>query len=212
MRLFYKWFKKLIAIFFFLFFLSLATVVVFAKFQRLPEKVDAGIILGAAINSPALYNRTMHGLNFLETGKFKTLVLSGGKISDSDISEAGYMRKVILKNLSDRPPLTPSFDKLRTGSLKGGGYDKLILEESSRNTFENIRNSKEKIPDAQSVVLVSDEYHLARASLLAWRLGFKQVYWSAPESSFYPKIEIYFHYFREAVALLAYLPRFLFGS
>jgi uncharacterized SAM-binding protein YcdF (DUF218 family) len=174
--------------------MSLCTVIGFAKWQREPNNVEAGIILGAAINTPALYNRSIHGLKLLETGKVQILVLSGGRISDRDISEAGYMKKVILKNNNNKEE-----------SLK------LILEESSRNTFENIRNSKEKIANKKSVVVISDEYHLARASLLAWRMGFKQVYWSAPESSFYPKKELYFHYFREVVALVVYIPKFIFN-
>jgi uncharacterized SAM-binding protein YcdF (DUF218 family) len=184
------------------FVVSLSLVIGFAKFQKLPNTADAGIILGAAINSPALYNRSLQGLKLYEEGKVKVLVLSGGRISDKDISEASYIQKVILKNADA---------KFLAIYAKSGATTPLILEESSRNTYENIRNSKVKIPKAKSVVVVSDEYHLARASFLAWRAGFEKVYWTSPNSFFYPRGELYFHYVREAVALIFYIPKFILG-
>lgn len=198
MKKLFKIFGWLLAIIFFLFLGSFSLVLFFSKNHSLPEKADVAIILGAAINTPALYNRSLEGLEIYEQGKVSKLVLSGGRVSDKDVSEAGYMEKVILKNASN--------SKLKTKISKD-----FILEESSRNTYENIRNSKEKVPQAKSVVLISDEYHLARASLLAWRMGFDQVYWSSPNSGFYPKKQLYFHYLRETVAILAYLPKFLKG-
>lgn len=181
-----------------IFVMSLCAVIGFAKWQRVPQNADVGIIFGAAINTPALYNRSLKGLELFEQGRVKILVLSGGRISDKDISEAGYMQKVIMKNYNNHD------DNNKDKKMK------LILEESSRNTYENIKNSRVKIPNTKSVVIVSDEYHLARASLLAWRLGFRQVFWSAPNSYFYSKKELYFHYLREAVALIAYMPKFIF--
>ena len=59
------------------------------------KDADAIIVLGAAINTPALKNRTLKGLELYEDGKSDLMVLSGGKIADSDISEAEFMAKVI---------------------------------------------------------------------------------------------------------------------
>lgn len=181
-----------------IFFLSFITVCFFSIYEKPILKADSAIILGAAINTPALYNRSLEGLRLYEAGKTEVLVLSGGRISDKDISEAGYMKKVILKN-SD--PSTSSGSKI---------IQRIILEENSHTTFENIENSKKLIPNAKSVIIVSDKYHLARGVLIAKRLGFSSVYWSAPDSGYYPKEELYYHYFRESIALLAYIPKFLF--
>jgi uncharacterized SAM-binding protein YcdF (DUF218 family) len=157
---------------------------------NIPENTDAIIILGAAINTPALYNRSIEGLRLYEQGKGKVLVLSGGRISDKDISEAQYMEKVIKKNAKTTPPM--------------------VLEEESHSTFENIRNSRSKIGEAKSVIIVSDTFHVARGFLMAKAAGFADVYWSSPEPSYYKKGELGFYYFRELAAMLAYIPKFLF--
>lgn len=153
------------------------------------------IILGAAINTPALRNRTLEGLQLYEQGKVDTLILSGGKIADADISEAEYMEKVIKKNTKTQVDY--------------------ILEDQSHNTYENIRNSKAKILEAggttDSVIIVSDAFHIARAFLVAKRAGFDDVYWSAPNSDIYPKEELRFYYVREFAAMINYLPKFIFG-
>lgn len=155
------------------------------------EHVDAIIILGAAINTPALSNRTKEGLKIYEQGKADVMVLSGGKIADEDISEAQYMEKVIKKN---------SREKVN-----------YILEEQSHNTYDNIKNSKAKLGDKDSVIVVSDAFHLARAVLMAKRAGFETVYWSAPSSGYYRRPELRFYYFRELIAMLNYIPKFISG-
>lgn len=161
------------------------------------EQADVAIILGAAINTPALTNRTIEGIRLAEAGRVDLLVLSGGKISDSDISEAEFMQKVI-KRFSD------------------GVEINYILEEESGTTYENIRNSKALLQERgieanASVVIVSDEYHLARGVLLAKRAGFDKVYWTAPEPSYYSRENLRFYYFREFMAMLNYIPKFIFG-
>lgn len=155
------------------------------------KHADAIIVLGAAINTPALTNRTKEGLEIYEQGKADVMVLSGGKISDSDISEAQFMEKIIAKN-SD-------------------GEVNYILEDQSHNTYDNIKNSKAKLEGKTSVIVVSDAFHLARAVLMAKRAGFDDVYWSAPSSGYYSRPELRFYYFREFVAMINYLPKFIFG-
>ncbi len=154
-------------------------------------KVDAIIVLGAAINTPSLNNRSLEGLRLYKEGKADVIVVSGGRVSDDDISEAGYMQKIINKNSSTTVPI--------------------ILEDQSGDTYENIKNSKAKISDAQSVIIVSDSFHLARAVLMAKREGFNHVYWSSPKPYYYDKNQLGFYYFREIVAIIDYIPKFIFG-
>ncbi len=85
--------------------LSLLIVLTFSFYRPTIPKTDAAIVLGAAINTPTLYNRTLEGLKMYEQGKTGVLVLSGGRISDQDISEAGYMQKVIKKNQDENVPV-----------------------------------------------------------------------------------------------------------
>ncbi len=155
------------------------------------KHADAVIILGAAINTPALTNRTKEALELYEQGKADVMVLSGGKIADADISEAEFMEKVIKKNAN--------------------GEVNYILEEESHSTYDNINNSKAKLEGKSSVIVVSDAFHLARAVLMAKRAGFEDVYWSAPSSGYYRRDELRFYYLREFVAMINYLPKFIFG-
>lgn len=155
------------------------------------KHADAIIILGAAINTPALTNRTKEGLELYEEGKADVMVLSGGKIADADISEAQFMEKVIKKN-----------------AQRDVNY---ILEEESHSTYDNINNSKAKLGDKESVIIVSDAFHLARAFLMAKRAGFETVYWSAPSSGYYKRDELRFYYLREFAAMFNYLPKFISG-
>lgn len=164
----------------------------FAHWRPPIGHADSVIVLGAAINTPALYNRTKTGLDLYEQGKADVMVLSGGKIADSDISEAQYMAKVVQQN-SD-------------------GDDQYILEDQSHNTYENIKNSKAKLGDkTNSVIIVSDEFHLARAVMLAKREGFKKVYWDSPKPTYYDNSDLRFYYFRDFVAIINYIPHFIFG-
>ena len=171
------------------FLASLLFVIIFGQTKPGIPKTDAVIILGAAINTPALYNRSLEGLSIYESGKADLIILSGGRVSDKDISEAGYMKKVIYRHASGTLPI--------------------ILEEQSHSTFENLENAKILAPQVKSLVVVSDRFHLARGVLVAKAAGFKPVYWSAPDQSYYPLNELAFYYVREAVALISYLPRLI---
>lgn len=171
--------------------LDIAFVFGMAHYRRNIPKTDAVIILGAAINTPALYNRTLEGLHLYQQGKAGVLVLSGGKISSADISEAQYMEKVVKAN-----------------SAQPVNY---IIEDQSHTTYENIRNSKAKLEGKSSIVIVSDQFHLARAVLIAKREGFNHVYWSAPQPDYYNNGDLRYYYTRELVAMLAYLPKLIGG-
>ena len=169
--------------------LDAGAVFLFATARPEIKKADAIIILGAAINSPALQNRTTTALGLYRDGKAPVMVLSGGRISDEDISEAGYMKKVIIK--------------------AGEPVPNLIIEEQSGNTFENFKNSRKKIPEAKSIIIVSDKYHLARSVFLALRNGFYPVYWTSPDGHYYSKDDWQYYYMREFIAILGYIPKFI---
>ncbi len=171
--------------------LDFATILILPQWHREIPPTDAVIILGAAINTPALYNRTLKGLELYEQGKAGIMVLSGGKISDSDISEAEYMERVIHSRAAERA--------------------EYVLEDQSHSTYDNITHSREKLPNTKSVIIVSDEFHLARAVIMAKRVGFEKVYWASPNPTYYSKPELRFYYVREFVAMLNYIPKFIKG-
>ncbi len=153
------------------------------------KKADAIIIMGAAINTPAIYNRTLEGLKLYEAGDAPVLILSGGRISSRYISEAQNMQRILDQNTTH--PL------------------KLILDEEAGSTYENIKNAREELPEAESIIIVSDSYHLARSVVMAKSLGFKKVYYSSPDSSYYKPSELLFYFAREMAGMVAYVPKFV---
>lgn len=187
----FKLVKFLIIILVAILILDAAIVFGFSKIQPQPKQADAIIVLGAAINSPKLYNRSLMGLKLYEQGLAPILVLSGGRVSTEDISEATYMQRVMQQRASK--PLN------------------VILEENSHSTFENLKNSKEKKPDAKSIIIVSDSYHLGRAVVTAKALGYEKVYWQGSEGPERNAKEMSYHYIREILAMINYIPKFLFN-
>lgn len=191
MHKFWKIYKAIAVVAFSLLLLDLAVVGFFGIYRPQVKPADAIVVLGAAINTPALYNRSLQGLKLYQEGDAKVMVLSGGRISNKDISEAGYMQKVI--------------------ESKATGPVPLILEEDSHSTYDNLKNTKAKIGSNRSLIIVSDEYHLARAVIMAKREGFGPVYWSSPKPVYYKNSELAFYYLRELAAMLAYIPKFIMG-
>jgi len=170
---------------------DLAVIVFFSVYRPVMQKADAIIVLGAAINTPALYNRTLEGLKLYNQGDSNVMVLSGGVDYPKSIPEAVYMQNVILQNASTVPDL--------------------VLDENAHSTYENLKNTRDKIGTRKSIIIVSDSFHLARAVLLAKRLGFGPVYWSSPSPGYYSADELAYYYLREVLAMIDYIPKFIFG-
>ena len=118
------------------------------------------LILGAGVNgtvpSLSLYNRLTAARDYLETYPETRAILSGGQGPGEEITEAECMRRWL--------------------ESAGIAPERLILEEESSSTYENITNSLALIEslgeDPQGrLAIVSSEYHLYRAKLLAKELG-----------------------------------------
>jgi uncharacterized SAM-binding protein YcdF (DUF218 family) len=153
-------------------------------------EADVIVVLGAAINSRAVFNRTIKGLRMYEADKGRQLVLAGGKTSKADETESHYMGRVVVANAVEPP--------------------RFILEQASQNTWENLHYTRRLVPDAQSVLIISDTFHLPRAVLVAKKAGFTEVYWDSPDQYYYSSDDLRWYYFREMVALLDYMPRLVF--
>jgi uncharacterized SAM-binding protein YcdF (DUF218 family) len=183
---------KYLAIIIFSILLADVIIVIFFSIYRPPvKKADAIVVLGAAINTKEIYYRSLQGLKLYQAGDAPVIVLSGGQDFPKAPTEAEYMEKVINAN--------------STTSVA------LILENQSHSTYDNIKNTKNIIGPDKSIIIVSDGYHLARAVVMAEREGFKVVYWSSPNPSYYKPSELAFYYGREFLAMISYIPKFIFG-
>lgn len=177
-----------------MFLADLLGVVGFSIFHpAVPPKVDAVVILGAKVGTPALEHRALEGLQYYQQGKANTLVLSGGQGQGESTTEAQAMEKVISTHVAKTHSKMP----------------RLILETKSTDTFQNLTNSKRLIPNAKAVVIVSDCYHLERAVAIAKHTGFGKVYWNSPKPTYYANLDLAHYYVREAIAMIVYAPRLI---
>lgn len=174
---------------------SLAYVMSFSLNKSIPEHADAALILGAKVNldetpSDPLYNRTMTAVNLYKAGKIDYILGTGG-VGLGKSPEAEVAKKVAVK--------------------EGVPQEKFLLEKSSHNTYaslEGIKNIAEQ-NNIKSVIVISDQYHVARGVLFARHFGFKPVYWDYPKITYYEKKDIARNYLREAAAIIAYAPKLL---
>lgn len=135
-----------------------ALVLILAGFDgdaRFP--VDCGLVFGAAISGrntagPAIVRRVDGAAALWKEGQIATLILSGGKGDSWRLSEAAVMRQQAIRD--------------------GVDGRSILTEDSARSTKENLENSRFLIEKhCQTVVAISDQYHLARIRLLAKRAG-----------------------------------------
>lgn len=119
--------------------------------------VDTVIVLGAGVNgttpSMALQTRINAAVGYLAAHPETTAILSGGQGPGENITEAQSM-----------------FNAL---TALGIDPDRLILEEASTNTRENLENSLALLPDVHhsTVVIVTNDFHMARVRLLLSTYG-----------------------------------------
>lgn len=160
---------------------------------------DCLLVFGAAVwgregVSPAIERRTATAARVArESWNIKRIVLSGGKGSASQASEASVMRKVAM--------------------LEGVDPEHIFLEEASTSTVENLALSKPLLESAgcQSVVGISDRIHLYRIRYLAGLQDFGTLATFPADSNPSPKTELRY-LVREALAVLYYFTMDLRGS
>ncbi len=179
-----KW-KKLLLPLGFILGIYLITVHAFiyhtAKEQP-PNEVDYLIVLGARVKGEqmtlALKYRVEAALDYLNENPSTKVIVSGGQGPGEDITEAEAMSRFLLAH--------------------GIENERIIKEGSSTTTYENLSYSKQFMEENASVAIVSNDFHLYRASIIAKRLGFQEVH-TLPGKT--PKIAIFKLWTREYVAV-----------
>ena len=141
-------------------FAVVETFLLTAAFAKPKAGADYMIVLGCQVRgssvSRALQYRLIEAEQYLKDNPDCVAILSGGQGSGEDISEAEAMYRWLTK--------------------AGIDGERLIKEEQSTSTVENIRYSKEFIDqtDAKTVV-VSNGFHICRALGISKKQGLKQV-------------------------------------
>lgn len=145
---------------------------------------DYIVILGASVRgtnlSLTLYNRLDVALDYLKEHDNSKAILSGGQGPGEDITEAEAMKRFLIE--------------------KGIDEKRLVLEDKSTSTRENIKNSFGIIGDFTknvSVTVITSDFHVYRAKKIALTNGVKVQ--GIPSKTFPPLIINY--YVREYFAV-----------
>lgn len=118
------------------------------------------VVLGAKIldeDRPCriLENRLIAAIEYLKKYDESLVVVSGGKGIDEPVSESQVMKKYLIKH--------------------GINESRVIMEDLSYNTFENLKKCKGILLDVNEILIVTSGYHLLRSKILARRVGFKKI-------------------------------------
>lgn len=142
------------------------------------ERADCAVVFGAAVwkggrPSHALADRTIEGIKLLEKNNVDCLIFSGAD------AEPEVMAKMAKK--------------------AGIPIEKIELDTNGINTLSTLKN----LNPERSYILVSNDFHLGRIRMLAWKLGLTSVIHAAPyQHGKYTK-ESYF-VFREVLGIIWY--------
>jgi len=156
------------------------------SFDPVPElpEYDVGIVLGAALwngePSPGLKKRLDKAFELYQEGRFRLFLLTGGyDHPGSRLTEAEGMKRYL--------------------AALGVPEDRLLLEPEARSTYENLAFSRAVMDEAglRTALIVTHDFHAARAREVARWLGYEQPGFAAAESSVLPASQ---KHFREVMA------------
>ena len=126
-----------------------------------PEGLDYLIVLGAQVRedgpSAVLKYRLDAAADYLRENESTLCIVTGGKGESEPLTEGEGMKQYLVK--------------------QGVDPSRVIVEDQARNTVQNIQFSKQLMtsPDA-SAALVTNNFHVTRATALARKQGLTNVY------------------------------------
>lgn len=144
-------------------FVVIESLILYYGHRKVEGSTELIIILGArlygSVPSPSLAERLETGYDYLITHENAIAVVSGGIGKGEDIPEASAMK-----------------DYLVAKGIKG---ERILVEDASTNTFQNIIYSKklieENLPDFdldhEKIGIVTNDYHVFRGVMMGKRFG-----------------------------------------
>lgn len=100
-----------------------------------------------------LRNRLNKAFEVFQENKDAKMILSGGRVYSKEFSEVEIMEEFLEK--------------------KGVMKESIILDDKSKNTFENLINSKKIAEESgfKKIALITSDYHLKRVKMVARNIG-----------------------------------------
>lgn len=141
-----------------------------------PQNPETAIILGCRVKdsgpSLMLEKRIEAAYGYLSENPQVICIASGGKGGDEPLSEAECIRDGLVS--------------------RGIPKDRIILEDRSTNTYENIRNSIEIMDSLEmkhSAVIITSEFHQLRAAMISKKQGLET--YSISSHTYLPQLPSY---------------------
>lgn len=152
------------------------------------KNADAAVILGNKVNkngtlSQRLQKRLECGMNLYKSGRVRLLIVSGGLGMEGHY-EGSKMKEFLLS--------------------EGITEEAIIVDDYGANTLATAKNAA-KIKETagiDSVIVVSQYFHITRTKMLFRKCGFKNVYGVSPK---YFEIRDFYSILREFAGYYAYL-------
>ena len=157
--------------------------------QKEPPALDYILVLGAQMRldgpSAVLRYRLDKAAAYLTDNPDTFVIVSGGKGANEPCSEAKGMQEYLI--------------------ACGIQKERIQIEDQSKTTAENIKNSKSMLPPDAAVGLVTNNFHMFRALQLAKREGLTGVSGiCAPSKAFYLPNNMLREYFAEIKLLVTF--------
>ncbi|TCO71033.1 YdcF family protein [Marinisporobacter balticus] len=182
--------SKMVKTIFYIWFLSFFMIeglIIFNGNLEHNQETEYVVVLGAGLKgerlSLTLLDRMSKCLEYMNDHPDVKVVVSGGQGRGEDIAEAEAMKRFLIK--------------------RGIRENRVVKEDQSTSTLENIKFTKEKLKkiekrEIHEIIIITNRFHLFRAKLLAKRNGI--VAYGVPS-----KTRVYLmpkYYFREYFAVI----------
>jgi len=159
---------RIVLVVFLLLFIIIESRIVSAMNDQPDNNLDYIITLGAAVRdgepTSPLKLRINRTIEYLQDNPDTVLIASGGQGPEESVSEARCIADYVIN--------------------AGIDADRILLEEESSDTEENIRNSFSMIPSGSSVGIVTSSFHIYRALRAAEIQGLEAC--GVPGVTYYP--------------------------
>lgn len=148
-------------------FAAVEGMIIYNATKQPKPGADYVLVLGAKVNgstpSKSLMMRINKAEDYLNENKQSVAIVCGGQGADEQVSEAYAMKEELIS--------------------RGIDESRIIMEDKSVNTNENIKNAMGLIEDKESeVVITTSSFHVFRALEIARKTGLKSVSGNPAES------------------------------
>ena len=172
---------------FFLSFLVIEGMVIRQMHAQGEKNLDYVIVLGAQVHadkpSVVLKYRLDEAILYLNENPETVCIVSGGQGKNEPYSEAYGMAQYLMQNGIDK--------------------ERILLENQSKTTEENLRYSRKFLPEGAKVGIITNDFHMFRALQIAQKQGLSDVCGIAADSTkFYLPNNMLREYFAEIKFLI----------